>query len=63
MHTEFWWGNLTRRHYLEDPGRAGRVILIWVFKMWDRGMDYIDLAKDTDGWPSVVNAVMNLRVP
>jgi hypothetical protein len=27
------------------------------------GMDWIDMAQDTDSWRTVVNAVMNLRVP
>jgi hypothetical protein len=27
------------------------------------GMDWIDLALNTDRWRAVVNAVMNLRVP
>jgi hypothetical protein len=27
------------------------------------GMDWIDLAQDTDRWQSLVNAVMNLRAP
>ena len=26
------------------------------------GMDWIDLAQDSDGWRGLVNAVMNLRV-
>jgi hypothetical protein len=27
------------------------------------GMDWIELAQERNGWRSVVNAVMNLRVP
>jgi hypothetical protein len=29
---------------------------------WD-GMDWIDLAQDTDHWRALANAVMNLRDP
>ena len=27
------------------------------------GMDWIDMAQDRDKWRTLVNAVMNLRVP
>jgi hypothetical protein len=35
--TGFWWGNLSYRSHLEDPGIGGRIILEWIFKNWDGG--------------------------
>jgi hypothetical protein len=46
-----------------DPAVDGRIILKWIFKKWDWGMDWIELAPDRDRWRALVNAVMNLRVP
>jgi hypothetical protein len=46
-----------------DPGVGGRTILKWIFKKWDAGMEWIELAQDRDRWRALVNAVMNLRVP
>jgi hypothetical protein len=62
MYTEFWWGNLRERNHLGDEGVAGRIILRWIFRKWDRGMDWIELAQDRDRWRVLVTAVMNLRV-
>jgi len=28
-----------------------------------RGMDWIDLAQDSDRWQALVNALINIRVP
>jgi hypothetical protein len=46
-----------------DTGVDGRIILEWIFRKWEWGMDWTDLAQNMDGWRAVVNAVMSLRVP
>jgi hypothetical protein len=51
------------RRPLGRPGIDGRIILKWILKKWDGGMDWIELAQDRDKWRALVNAVMNLRVP
>jgi hypothetical protein len=63
VHTGFWWGDLREGDHLGDPSVDGRIILTWIFKKWDGGMDWIELAQDRDRWWALVNAVMNLRVP
>jgi len=48
---------------LRDSGVEGRLILGRIFRKWDEGKDWIDLAQDRDRWWDLVNAVINLLVP
>ena len=58
-----WSGHLSERDDLEDLGLDGRLILKWIVKKYvGRGMDWIDLAQDSDRLRALVNAAMNLRV-
>jgi hypothetical protein len=63
VYTGFCWGNFKERDNLEDPGLDRRIILKWIFRKWDGGVDWIDTVRNRDGCGAVVNAVMNLRVP
>jgi hypothetical protein len=47
---------------LEDPGVDGWIILKWIFKRVEGGIDWIDVAQDRDRWRALVNTVMNLWV-
>jgi len=46
---------------LEDPGVDGRITLKHIFKEFDGGMDWIDLAQSKDRWGAHV--VLKLRFP
>jgi hypothetical protein len=48
-------------HY-EDQDVGGWTILKWILERWD-GMDWIYMAQDRDQWMTLVNTVMDLRVP
>jgi hypothetical protein len=56
-------GNPEGQRSVEDPTEDRRIILRWIFGKWDVGMDWIDLAQDTNRWRTLVNAIMNFRVP
>jgi hypothetical protein len=36
--------SLNETYHLEYPGLYGRIILRWIFRKWDEGIDWIDLA-------------------
>jgi hypothetical protein len=37
--TGFWWGNLSERDCLGDPGIDGKIIFRWIFRKWGYGLD------------------------
>jgi hypothetical protein len=59
----FFCGNLRERIHLEDAGVDKRIKLKWIFRKWDRGMDWIDLAQDRDRWRALVVTTMNCCSP
>jgi len=61
LHTGLWWGNLRERDNLENRDVDERIILSWIFRKWDGGMDWFDVAQDRDRWRALVYAVINLR--
>jgi hypothetical protein len=57
-------GKVQTRDHLEDPSVDKGMILKWIFEKWTRwmeGMEWIDLAQNTNMWRAVVNAVMKFR--
>ena len=51
-----------RKTTWKPPGVDRRIILRWIFRKRNGGMDWIDLAQDRDRWLAHVNAVIDLRV-
>ena len=41
------------KDHWEEPGADGRIILRWIFRRLDGGMDWIDLAQEGDRWQDV----------
>ena len=63
-YTGFRWGTLRGKRPLGRPRRRWEDnIEMDLLKIGCGGMDWIELAQDRDRWRSLVNAVMNIRVP
>jgi len=60
--TGFLWGNLMEREHLENLGVDGRIILKFIFKIWDGRHDWIDVAQDMGKRQTPDNAVKKLWV-
>ena len=50
-------------HHILHVSRIRVKGLKWIFKKWNGGMNWIDLAENRDGWWVLLISVMNLRVP
>ena len=62
VHTVFCWLYRRGRGHLENLDVDGRIILKLIFKKWDEGMDWIDMADDKERWRDFLSAVMNFWV-
>jgi len=62
-----WNGNECRKNELLRFSRQPsplyrRIILRWIFRKWDGGMNWIYQVQDRGRWLALLNAVMNLTV-
>jgi len=63
VHTGFWWGTARKEKLGRHKRRRDDNIKIDPQQVGWGGTDWIYLVQDRDTWPSLVNAVRNLRVP
>jgi hypothetical protein len=61
MNIGYWWESQKERDLQENQDINGCATDLREIG-WD-GMDWIDLAQDTDRWWALQNTVMNIRVP
>jgi hypothetical protein len=56
-------GKTKGKKHLEELDVDGRIVLRLILIKRDGNLDWGDTARDENMYPTVVNAVMNLRVP
>jgi hypothetical protein len=52
-------GRTDGRRPLGRPTCRGMIILKYILKKWDGGMEWIDMAQDRDRWRNLVNTKIN----
>jgi hypothetical protein len=63
MSTKFWLESSKRRNHSDDLGVDEITILKWIIREVNvEGVDWINLAHDTDRWRDIVRTVINLPV-
>jgi hypothetical protein len=63
IHAGFWLVNLKKRDHFRGIDVNWRIILKWIIKQYDRGVDKTDLPLYRDKFRRVVSTAMNLRFP
>jgi hypothetical protein len=63
MLEKFWLKSLKGRDHSENLGVDGDNIKVDLRELQLVGVDCIHVTQDRDRWRTIVNAVMNIRVP
>jgi hypothetical protein len=56
-------GKMKERDHFEDPGRLWEDNIKVDLQQLGWGMEWLDLARDRDGWLALVNAVRKFSIP
>jgi hypothetical protein len=58
-----WYKNLKGNHHLDDLSVERMITLKFNLKVMCEGVDWIPLVHDEDQWRTVINTILNLRIP
>jgi hypothetical protein len=62
-HIRYWWETQKGRDHEEDEDVDGWIVLKWTLEIGWGCIDWVHLAQDRDQCRTLVNTVMNFRVP